>query len=85
MTFCRIRKKIKRVLTTRITPRRTTPTLNALPQQLRGPSNNKYGGHQCQYMRAFRGSKFGAANVGRKFAAEERAAWEKEWRKRESE
>jgi hypothetical protein len=59
--------------------------LNDLPRKLQGPSNNKYGGYQCRHMRAFRGSKFGAASAGRKFTAEERAAWEIQWRGPESE
>ena len=79
------REGIKRVLAGPITPMARKPTLNDLPRKLRGPSNNKYGGHQCQHMRAFRGSKFGAASAGRKVTAEERAAWEIQWRGPESE
>lgn len=37
-----------------------------LSNELRGPPNNKFGGHQCRHLRAFRGSKFGAANKGRR-------------------
>ena len=59
------REEIKRVLAEPITPMARKPTLNDLPRKLRGPSNNKYGGHQCQHMRAFRGSKFGAASAGK--------------------
>ena len=79
------REEIKRALAEPITPMARKPTLNDLPRKLRGPSNNKYGGHQCQHMRAFRGSKFGAASAGRKVTAEERAAWEIQWRGPESE
>jgi hypothetical protein len=63
-------------------PKRWTK-LNDLPRKLRGPPNNKYGGHRYQHMRPFSGSKFGAASAGRKLTPEERANWEKEWRARE--
>jgi len=47
--------------------------LLSLPRELRGFSNNRYGGHQSQHMRAFRGTKFGPASVGRSLNAEEKA------------
>lgn len=38
----------------------------SLPNDLRGPPSNKFGGHQCRHLRAFKGSKLGAANKGRR-------------------
>ena len=46
------REEIKRVLAEPITPMARKPTLNDLPRKLRGPSNNKYGGHARATKRA---------------------------------
>lgn len=44
------------------------------PQELRGPTNNKYGGHNNRKLRGFKGSKYGPASQGRTLSAEEVAA-----------
>lgn len=52
--------------------RRSEPKTNDLPWELRGPAQNKYGGHQMQRHRGFRGgSKLGAANAGRSLSGAE--------------
>jgi hypothetical protein len=76
-------EQIRQVLNTPITPKRKKRTLNDLPRELRGFTNNRFRGHQSQHMRAFRNGKFGAANAGRQLTPEERAKWEKEWQARE--
>jgi hypothetical protein len=43
-----------------------------LPRHLQGPSQNRFGGHQSQRMRALRGSKLGPASDGRFFDDHER-------------
>ena len=48
------------------------------PRHLRGLTNNRWRGHRPSRLRPFRGSKFGAANRGRIFSADERAAWARE-------
>jgi hypothetical protein len=48
------------------------------PKHLRGLTNNRWRGHRPSRLRPFRGSKFGAANRGRIFSADERAAWARE-------
>lgn len=53
-------------------------TLNDLPQDQRGPPQNRYGGHQTQKMKALRGNTFGAANKGHVFTEEQKAAWSAE-------
>src|SRR5438046_710303 len=40
--------------------------------QLRGPTQNRFGGYQTLRMRSFRGSTFGAAGRGRRLSPEER-------------
>lgn len=52
-------------------------TLFDLPSDLRGPANNKYGGHRGFRLKTF-GGQFGAANVGRRYSPEEIAKWESE-------
>jgi hypothetical protein len=51
-----------------------------LPPELRGPSQNKYGGQQAQKMKPLRGSTFGPANEGRSLSAEEIAKQEERLR-----
>jgi hypothetical protein len=46
-------------------------------------SNNKYGGYQCQRMKGFRNSTFGAASPVKKFSPEQGRQWEKQWLARE--
>lgn len=71
-------EEIRQVLATPITPKRKKRILNDLPRELRGFTNNKYGGHQSQHLRAFRGSQFGAASEVKQYTPEERANWEKD-------
>lgn len=42
---------------------------------IRGPANNRYGGHQMQRERGLRGNTYGSANEGRSLSDEERRAW----------
>ena len=58
------------------------PRLNDLPKHLKGPPQNRYGGHQTQRVRAFKGSSFGAANGGRTLGLEEKKIIEQELRER---
>jgi hypothetical protein len=74
-------EKIARILDAK--SRRSAPkVVNDLPWRLRGYSNNKYGGHQSQRMRAFKGSKCGPASAVRQYSPEECANWVKEWQAR---
>ena len=52
-------------------PKRRKKKVGDLPPALRGPSQNKYGGHQSQKMKPLRGSTFGPANDGRSLSADE--------------
>jgi hypothetical protein len=54
--------------------------VNDLPIELRGPSQNRYGGHKSQKMRPLRGSTLGPANEGRSLSAEEIAKQEERLR-----
>ena len=47
-------------------PKLPRANLQSLPVELRGPSNNKYGGHRNQRMRSLKGSKLGAASSVRR-------------------
>jgi hypothetical protein len=44
-------------------PREQNP-FSSLPPELRGPRQNRFGGHRCHHMRPFKGAKFGPANEG---------------------
>ena len=63
-------------------PKRSKKRVNGLPPELRGPAQNKYGGHRSQRMKPIRGSKLGPANEGRTLTAEEKIAVENELRKK---
>jgi hypothetical protein len=39
------------------------PTVQSYPKELRGPSTNKFGGHQNRRMRGFKGNTFGPASA----------------------
>ena len=52
-------------------PKRRQNKVSDLSPELRGPSQNKYGGQQAQKMKPLRGSTFGPANEGRSLSAEE--------------
>jgi hypothetical protein len=49
--------------------------MNKYPTRLRGPANNRHGGHQMRYERGLRGNTYGAASTGRIYSTEERQAW----------
>ncbi len=61
-------------------PKRRKKKVSELPPELRGPSQNRYGGHRAQNMRPLRGSTFGPANEGRSLPPEEIAKQEKRLR-----
>ena len=54
-------------------PKRTQ--LNDLPLHMRGPAQNRYGGHRTQNMKPFPGSTFGAASHCTVFTEEQKKAW----------
>jgi hypothetical protein len=62
------------------TPKRPKEKVSDLAPELRGPSQNRYGGHRTQRMKPLRGSTFGPANEGRSLSAEEIAKHEKRLR-----
>jgi hypothetical protein len=49
--------------------------INYYEPKLRGPAQNRWGGHQTQRLRTY-GGKFGAANKGRRLTSEEIKEWE---------
>jgi hypothetical protein len=55
-------------------------TIREYEPHLRGPSQNKYGGHQSQRMRGIRGNTYGAASPCRRFTVEEKAKVEADLR-----
>lgn len=58
--------------------KRTKPTrIEHYPVELRGPSQNRHGGHNTQRLRGFRGNTFGAASRGRRWKKEEIAEYER--------
>ena|SRR6516162_405704 len=54
--------------------------LTDYPPELRGPPQNKYGGHNCARMRVFKDSTFGPASPCRSFSSDERAQVERDLR-----
>jgi hypothetical protein len=57
--------------------RRTRPSLLDYAPELRGPCNNRYGGHQTQHLRGFKGSTYGPAGPVKKFSREEIQEYER--------
>ena len=49
--------------------------IEQLPHELRGPSQNRWGGHRTQKLRAYRSNTYGAASECRSFTHAERRAW----------
>ena len=76
MTFNQYDEVLK-VLKTPITKKSNSPTLLDYPHELRGLSNNKFGGHQTRHLRGFRGSKFGPAGPVKQYTPEERRDYER--------
>ena len=62
--------------------RREPKTIRGYEPHLRGPSQNKYGGHQSQRMRGLRGNTYGAASPCRTLPEEEKAKVEADLRER---
>jgi len=56
--------------------------LTDYPPELRGPSQNRYGGQKCVLIRALKGNTFGPAGPCRKYSASERAQVERDLRER---
>jgi hypothetical protein len=54
--------------------------LTDFPPELRGPPQNRYGGHNTVHMRAFKDSSFGGAGPCRTYSARECAQVEQELR-----
>jgi hypothetical protein len=63
--------------------RRTRPSLLDYPPELRGLSNNRYGGHQTQNLHGFRGNKYGPAGPVKQFTREEIQEYERSIKARE--
>jgi hypothetical protein len=59
---------------------RTRDTIGSLPPELRGPSQNRFGGHQTQRLRGYR--RTGKPGPGRRVTGELREAIEADLRKR---
>ena len=74
----------KLLLKTPSDKRRKRHSLLNYSPELRGPANNKYGGHQAQSLRGFRGCTFGPAGPVKQYTPEEIAEWEKNWREQTS-
>lgn len=60
---------------------RKRETLLDYPAGLRGSPNNRWGGHQSQHMRAFKGSKFGPASPVKHYTADEIREYEHQMRR----
>lgn len=52
--------------------------LDQWPAYLRGPAQNRHGGHQVQRVRVYRGNTFGPASKCRSLSKEEIAAYAKQ-------
>ena len=72
--------EILKVLKTPITKKSNRPSLLDYAPELRGPPNNRYGGHQTQHLRSFRGSTYGPAGPVKQFTREEIKKWEQDRR-----
>ncbi|MGA7966837.1 MAG: hypothetical protein WCB49_13305 [Gammaproteobacteria bacterium] len=55
--------------------KREKQTIQDYPPELRGLTNNRFGGHQNVQLRGYRGNTFGAATRGRTFSKEEIKDW----------
>jgi hypothetical protein len=63
--------EIIKVLKTPITKRSNRPGLLDYPAELRGPPNNKYGGHQALNLRGLKNNTFGPAGPVKRYTPEE--------------
>lgn len=50
-------------------------TLSDYPPELRGPPQNKYGGHRTEAIRAFAGNTYGAASKCVTYTEEQKQSW----------
>ena len=50
-------------------------TLNDYPSELRGPPQNRFGGHKTQRIRGFRENTYGAASECVIYTDEQKQAW----------
>jgi hypothetical protein len=58
--------------------KRNKPTrIEDLPPDLRGPAQNKYGGHNKRHISGYRGNTFGPASACKQFTKEEIAEYER--------
>jgi hypothetical protein len=60
--------------------RRTRPSLLDYSPELRGPPNNRYGGHQTRHLRGLKGGTYGPASPVRQYTREEIKKWEQDRR-----
>ena len=73
--------KIKAVLKTPISKNsKRKPSLTDYPPELRGFSNNRFGGHKAQSLRGFKGNTYGPAGPVRHFTENETREYEKAMR-----
>ena len=71
MTTKKSKKKTKKLDSKCNKSRRNEERLQDLPYDLRGLSNNRWGGHKTSKLRGFRGSTYGAASNGTTFTEEQ--------------
>jgi hypothetical protein len=57
--------------------KRKQKQLNDLPFHMRGPAQNRWGGHRTQNLKTFAGNTFGAASDCIVFTEEQKQAWMK--------
>jgi hypothetical protein len=55
--------------------KKKTKTLNDLPKELRGMSQNRWGGHKTQNLKGFRQNTYGAASPCRSLSQAEIEQW----------
>jgi hypothetical protein len=60
----------------------SAPKVNSYSRDLRGTAQNRFGGHQTQRLRGFKGSRLGPANAGRLLKGQELQAAIEELKKR---
>ena len=71
MTNKKSKKKTKKSISKHNKSKRKELRMEDLPYDLRGLSNNRWGGHQTSKLRGFRGSTYGAASKGTKLTQEQ--------------
>ena len=71
---------MKAKVTIAVTRRKKKPALLQYPPELRGPPNNRYGGHRATGLKTY-GGTFGPAGPCRQLSPDERQAIEDQMRK----